>query len=191
MLNRFSPSFNLLWVLWFVVTLLGSTLASLAGSWGFSGLLIGIGQWAILRTRLHKTWLWIPATAVGIPLGLVIGVIDLSVLSLTIDFQYAWIGFLLMASLAGTIIGGLQWLALYRSLDGASRWVFVSVLSWGIGITLALYIFSAYYDGGLDLGFGILIGAVVGAISGAFVESTLINPDLKPESNEFPSKPAS
>ena len=177
--NRFSLSFNLLWVLWGFVTLLGFTIGFLTGFASLSGLLIGIGQWTVLRTKLPSTWLWILATAVGFPVGILLGTIDLIALGWTIQFPYVWTTHLFIASVTGAVIGLLQWLALYKKFDGAGRWVFVSAVSWGVGLTTALSVFGTNQS---NFGFGILLGMLVGAISGAFVESVLGQPGLTHES---------
>src|SRR5688572_28646019 len=79
------------WLLWLLVSCIGSaigfTLGNLATISGpdyyfplyllveisLVGLLIGFGQWMILRTKLKRSWLWIPATTIGLPLGFFIG----------------------------------------------------------------------------------------------------------------------
>jgi len=170
-----------------LVTLLGSTISYVPDFAILSGLLIGIGQWAILRTKLQRTWLWIPATAIGIPLGLLIGTIDFIAIEWTVDFPYLWTSYFFIAGVAGAITGVLQWLALYRKLEGSSRWTFISAVSWGIGVTATFYFFDTHgssidFEFGNQIGRGILIGILVGAISGAFVESMLVNPHPRHES---------
>jgi hypothetical protein len=38
-----------------------------------SGLMMGLGQWLLLRSRIGNMWRWIPATTIGLPLGVLIG----------------------------------------------------------------------------------------------------------------------
>ena len=174
----------LLWILWIFVSILGLSVGLTIGinlmgaDWTFrplfvlvgltiSGLLIGLGQWVLLRTRMKQSWRWIPATALSLPLGILIGFLVRNNL-------------IIMSTAAGLFAGVLQWIALDRKVESPFRWIVVSVLSWGIGIPTALLIFDAYLWN-TDFGFGnypnlgILIGSIVGTINGAFVDSVLVN----------------
>lgn len=174
----------LLWILWLFVSIVGVTVGLTIGinlmgdDWTFrplfvlegltiSGLLIGLGQWVLLRTRIKQSWRWIPATAISLPLGIIVGF---------------WVrnNLIIMSTAAGLFAGLFQWIALDRKVESPFRWIVVSVLSWGMGIPAALVIFEAYLWN-TDVGFGnypnlgILIGTIVGTINGAFVDSVLVN----------------
>lgn len=174
----------LLWVLWLSVFIFSLTfgltisIGLMGDDWTFrsffvllglvvSGLLIGLGQWALLQTRIKQSWRWIPTTAIGLPTGILIGFL-------------AGNNLIIMSTAAGFFAGLFQWIALEKKGESPFRWIVVSVLSWGIGIPTALLIFETYlwntdYGFGNYPNLGILIGTIVGTINGAFVDSVLIN----------------
>jgi len=142
---------------------------------------IGLGQWIVLRTRLVRAWIWIPSTAIGGPLGFTIGYwVSRIVLGLSLSYKDQWKDAFLLSSIAGLIIGVLQWLAVARNVKGSFQWIFVSALSWGIGITVLGSIDDFMIAHKIDFGYFnpaiivIVLGGLVGTITGAFVESTLL-----------------
>ena len=90
-------------------------------------------------------------------------------------------GTLFMSITAGLFTSTFQWVAIRKKLNGSFRWIMVSTISWGTGMTVALYLFETYLRNadflfGNYSKIGLLTGVIVGAISGCFVESMLINP---------------
>jgi len=144
------------------------------------GLIIGFGQWTLLRATLEKSWKWIPATTIGLPLGLFIGFIVVNILLIFIDLQNTWIVYFITAGIAGAFIGTLQGFALYAKLQGLVTWILVSALGWGFGFaiisfaseTFLSHVNSWYISYPFD---GITIGIMVGLFTGAFIESTLVD----------------
>ena len=179
------------WFLWLLVTSIGSVIGFTIGAKmsalvasPLAGLCIGFGQLVILGSTLKGVWRWASATAIGLPLGYSIGgsVIDL----LFAPFSpYAWVQVALAASIAGLFIGLLQWLALGRKWKDALRWMLVSALSWGIGITATFSFIDDRYLLNIYLGYlsapigGLFLGVFVGIISGVFVESILMQTEHK------------
>src|SRR5258708_3906335 len=107
----------------------------------FDGVIISLSQWIILRPRLIRAWVWIPSTAIGIMLGFTWGYWGIRrLLGDSFDYEHPWISTFLMSSFAGLLIGTLQWLVLARIVKGSFLWIFVSALSWGIGITVSEFI---------------------------------------------------
>ena len=170
-----------MWILWLVVTVFGLTIGMAIGlslvsdyffrplyiliGFSISGLIVGFGQWILLRSRIRNMWRWIPATAIGLPLGILLGF---------------WGGIIPMAIAAGLFTSVFQWIALRRNLKDSSQWIVISVISWGVGITTALYLHDNYlHDTEFIFGnysrIGLIIGIIVGVVSGGFVESALIN----------------
>lgn len=185
------------WLLWVFVTSIGSIIGFLISpifiplfSWDWyvdfdillvntviSGFLIGFGQWIILRKSFEKAWGWVFAPAIGLPMGVIIGLFGIEVKLPMSDFTLVRVTGI-STCVAGIIIGVFQWLVLRLKPSIGIKWILVSVLSWGIGITVPMSIFQSYFwnSGDLEWYFmGMLMGTTVGAISGAFVESTLIH----------------
>jgi hypothetical protein len=201
-------SSNSLWFSWALVTSIASTigfpLGVFIGDYFFpdqyyveqkilslltviviSGLVIGFGQWTIIRTKLKRSWMWIPATAIGLPLGFFIGFF---VKDFLIKYVFEWALPFIMPIVGGVFIGMLQCLALSRKLNASFKWILVSGLSWGIVLNQVLnnffgaFIVNSYIQNTYLqlLVYGFLIGITIGTISGVFIESIFINP--KPES---------
>jgi hypothetical protein len=158
----------------------------------FAGLLIGVGQWLILRSRFKWAWAWPIATALGYPIGYGIGffVVFLGLLEIAILIpqffandliQFVWN--LISGCFAGFFIGIFQWLSLRTKSHGMFKWVLVSMLSWAIGIgfsqfftLLSLQMGTVGHTDWLGgLVFSPLIGATIGVINGAFVKSCIFN----------------
>jgi hypothetical protein len=133
---------------------------------GILGLFASLGQWLVLQSRLQKVWLWLPVTTLGLPLGFFLS--DIVSIIFPIDF-------LAYPIVAGLLIGSLQWRVIHKSMTKSSRWILVSVLSWGIAFSVGQYISSSLESFAL----GIVTGLIIGAISGGFVESRLINVEDK------------
>jgi len=186
----------LFWLLWIFVTSIGSIIGFLvsplfipffSGDWYLdfdillvnmviSGFLIGFGQWIILRKRFKNVWGWTFTTAIGLPLGVCIGLFGIVVKLPASDFDMAHVTGI-TTCVAGLIIGVFQWLVLRAKFGSGFTWILVSVLSWGIGITLPFFIYQTYLRNGGYLEWnitGMLMGAIVGTISGAFAESMLM-----------------
>lgn len=106
-------------------------------------------------------------TTIGLPLGVLIGFFG---------------GHLAIAIMTGLFTSTFQWIALRKKLEGSFRWIIVSVISWGVGMSVALYLLENYLRN-VDFLFGnyskigLITGAIVGGISGGFIESALINPE--------------
>jgi len=178
----------LFWITWVLISVVGLSIGLAIGlnlmgaDWtyrpffiliGFAigGLLTGVGQWLLLRRRVKATGKWILATLLGLPLGFFIG----------FWVSMFWLNSFTIATVAGTFTGALQWFSMHKTLKGSIKWVLVSALSWGLGVTGASFIFESYRDTikfnfgyGNYASLGIMIGLIVGAISGIFVESTLV-----------------
>src|SRR5688572_5428728 len=189
------------WFLWALVTSIGSAIGfTFAGRFeglfddyylrlfllveiAMGGLWISLGQWMILRMKLIATWGWIPATAIGLPVGFFVGSWINELLPGSI-FANEWVETYVMASAAGIFAGIFQWLASQRKLKSSLKWILVSALSWGIGITTTGFIFDTYFSN-IDFGYlffpilGMFMGTIVGIISGTFVESALIQIEHK------------
>jgi len=145
--NMPRSSFNWVFmILWTFATAVGWLVGMLL--LGFSplvesgvGLLIGVTQWLVLRSRLPNSYWWILATAVGWFCGRLIA----------LGFFPPEYG-ILAGSALGAVVGSCQWLILRKSVHRAYWWVIISILGWTWAMTGVL---GTY-----------LIGAVVGAVTG-------------------------
>ena len=135
------PSFGRTWLIWtsgflaFPVAGLAGTavagrvdspVAALLGG-AVTGLVIGAGQ-ALASSRRLDPRRWIPATAIGMSLGLLLGAV-------TVGYQTSLADLVLMGALTGVVLGVAQGLALPRRTR--LRWVWAAALPvlWALGWT--------------------------------------------------------
>jgi len=136
-------------------------------------LLVGLGQWLILRFLLRGSGWWVVASAAG-------AIHRFSVSQLRFRGLLAWGGpdawqTFLLVSLAtacvGMLVGALQAGVLGRYVSGATRWLLISTVAWGIGWPFGMLVgstISMRVDSTLaDMLLGGTIWATVGAITGA------------------------
>jgi hypothetical protein len=104
-----------------------SPLAALTGG-AIAGLVIGAGQALASRRRLDPRR-WIPATTVGMAVGLLLGAV-------TVGYRTSLADLALMGALTGLVLGPAQALALPRGTR--LRWVWAAVLPalWALGWTV-------------------------------------------------------
>ena len=134
------------------------------------GILLGIGQWAVLRTHLRNVWAWIPLTAVGLILGVLLGLI----LGNRLDAG-RWNPSIPIA--VGTVLGITQWPVIAKKVNGSILWIPMSMLSWTIGMGIPFVIFDRFTTNHIIVnhaleygaGLGLLWGILVGSISGIFL----------------------
>jgi hypothetical protein len=103
-----------------------SPLAALFGG-TVAGLVIGAGQALVSRRRLDPRW-WIPATALGMGLGLLLG-------ASLVGYRTSLADLALMGALTGAVLGVAQALALPRATR--LRWVWAAAMPvlWALGWT--------------------------------------------------------
>lgn len=97
------------------------------------GLIVGLGvgaaQWLVLRRRLPGAALWIPATGLGLAVGLAAG-------SSLVGYDTELTHLVLQGALSGLGVGALQALVLHREVRGALVWALVSAPLWALGWTV-------------------------------------------------------
>jgi hypothetical protein len=103
-----------------------SPVAALAGG-SVAGLVIGVAQVLLSRGRLDIRR-WVPATAVGMGLGLLVG-------ALTVGYETALVDLAVMGALTGVVLGIAQTLALPAATR--RRWVWAAAMPglWALGWT--------------------------------------------------------
>ena len=92
-----------------------------------TGLVIGAGQTLVSRRRLDPRW-WIPATAIGMGLGLLLG-------ATVVGYRTSLADLALMGALTGVVLGIAQAIALPR--ETRLRWVWAAAMPvlWALGWT--------------------------------------------------------
>ena len=122
-----------------------SPVAALLGG-AVAGLVVGLGQVVVSSRRLDPRW-WIPATAIGMSLGLLLG-------AAVVDYRTSLADLALMGALTGLVLGVTQAIALPSHTQ--LRWVwagampFLWALSWTtttlgmIAVEEQFTIFGAY-----------------------------------------------
>jgi hypothetical protein len=123
--------------------------------WGSAGVVVGmvlgLGQWLVLRHKIRGAGGWILVTMLGFGLGNAIGSIVLSyVWSLsprtmlpTWDFTMALWCWASSGATCGLILGSAQWLVLRQVVRAPGWWIPINVVSWAIGTV------SGWYTGGI------------------------------------------
>lgn len=139
-----------------------SPLAALLGG-AVTGLVIGAGQTLASLRRLE--WRrWVPATAVGMGLGLLLG-------ASIVDYRTSLAGLALMGALTGIVLGVAQALALPRRTRLRWAWAAAMPILWSLGWTVTTL-------GGIDVdqqftNFGAYGAVTFSALSGLLLHHLL------------------
>jgi hypothetical protein len=100
-----------------------------------AGAIIGAAGWFVLRKLV--SWLWIPATTVGMAIGLAGG-------AALVDYGIDRGDLLLMGAVTGLGVGVLQALVLARhKIPGAFWWAVVNPPAWALGWLVTSYVITA------------------------------------------------
>jgi hypothetical protein len=100
-----------------------------------AGAVIGTAEWFVLRKLV--SWLWIPATAAGMALGLAAG-------SALVDYGIDRGDIVLMGALTGVGVGLLQTLVLARhQIANAWWWAVVNPPAWALAWLVTSYVITA------------------------------------------------
>jgi hypothetical protein len=120
-----------------VVNGVDSVGAALAGGL-IVGAVIGAAEWFALRQRV--SWLWIPATIVGMAVGLVAG-------AALVDYGIGRGDLALMGAVNGLAVGTMQALVLARHrVSGALWWAVANPPAWALGWFVSSYVISRNID---------------------------------------------
>jgi hypothetical protein len=111
--------------------------AALAGGL-IAGAIIGAAEWFVLRRWV--SWLWIPATSVGMAVGLAAG-------AALVDYGISRGDIVLMGAVTGIGVGVLQALVLARHrVSGALWWAVANPPAWALGWLVTSYVISRNVD---------------------------------------------
>ena len=103
-----------------------------------AGTIIGAAEWLALRQRV--SWLWIPATTVGMAVGLVAG-------AAMVDYSIDRVDLALMGAVNGVAVGVMQALVLARHrIPGAFWWAVANPPAWALGWFVSSYVISRNID---------------------------------------------
>jgi hypothetical protein len=134
-----TPSFLRTWLIWTAATLVfplaglagtavagrvDSPLSALTGG-AVVGLIIGTGQAVLSRRRLDPRR-WIPATTVGMGLGLFLG-------AAAVDYRTSLTDLMLMGAITGLLLGAAQTAALPRRTRSRWAWAAAMPVVWALG----------------------------------------------------------
>jgi hypothetical protein len=99
-----------------------------------AGSIIGAATWFVLRKRI--SWLWIPATAVGMAVGLAAG-------AALVDYGITRGDVVLLGAVTGLGVGVLQALVLARDgVSGAWKWALANPPAWALGWLVTSYVIT-------------------------------------------------
>jgi hypothetical protein len=174
-----APSFLRTWLIWTagflafplaglagtgVVGRVDSPMAALLGG-AVAGLIVGAGQTLVSSRRLDARW-WIPATAIGMGLGLLLG-------AWTVDYRTSLVDLVLMGALTGLVLGAAQTIALPRRTR--MRWVWAAAVAvlWALG-------WAATTLGGIAVEEQFTIFGAYGAVTFSALSGVLLHRLLPP-----------
>src|SRR4051794_3743713 len=135
-----------------------STLAALTGG-AVAGLVLGAGQTLASRRRLDLRT-WVPATGVGMGLGLLLGAV-------TVGYGTSLGDLVLMGALTGLVLGPAQALALPRGTRRRWTWAAALPALWALGWTATTL-------GGIDVDKQFTIYGAYGAITFSALSGLLL-----------------
>ena len=132
--------------------------AALVGG-AIAGLVIGVGQSLASRGRLDIRK-WVPATGIGMGLGLVLGAV-------VVDYRTSLGDLVLMGALTGLVLGPAQALALPRSARLRWAWAVAVPVLWALGWTATTL-------GGIDVDKQFTVYGAYGAITFSALSGVLL-----------------
>jgi hypothetical protein len=99
-----------------------------------AGAVVGTAGWFVLHQRV--SWLWIPATAVGMAIGLAAG-------SALVDYGIDRGDVVVIGAVTGLGVGVLQALVLARHrITGSWWWAIMNPAAWALGWLITSYVIS-------------------------------------------------
>ncbi len=136
----------------------------------WTGFLIGLFQWLVLRPYLTHSVDWVLNGGAGWALGFALGLLLIQALG------SSPLGALLGYLLFGLIIAVLQWPVLRREIPNALPWVLASMVGWALGAYLSQIVLGGLFTGEApsQLVSTSVVAAVTGLVAGAITGLALI-----------------
>jgi hypothetical protein len=148
------------------------------------GVFVGLGQWLILRQRIHKAGWWVSTSLAGWTVG---GIAFQSIYWVVETIAHKTMGSQALLAVVygftvggaiGLIVGGFsvglaQWFVLRTQVHRPGWWVLASTISWGTGLaaSVAAGVFSLAPDWIVG---GAMLGAIGGLVAGSTSGSVLV-----------------
>lgn len=125
-----------------------------------AGVGIGVAQWLVLRARLPRAALWIPATGLGLAAGLAAG-------SWLVGYRTGLADLALQGAFSGLGTGALQALVLRRAVRGALVWMLAAAPLWALGWTVTTLV-------GIDVERQVMVFGAAGALAYSLCSGVLL-----------------
>lgn len=145
-----------------------------------AGLVVGVGQTLAGRGRLDVRR-WVPATAIGMGLGLLLGAVS-------VDYGTSPADLAVMGVLTGLVLGPAQAVALPRSARPRWAWAVAMPALWALGWT-ATTLGGIHVDEQFTI-FGLYGALTFSALSGILLHRLLPYQETSPTSLTRPAAPA-
>jgi hypothetical protein len=128
-----------------------------------AGAVIGAAEWFVLRRQI--SWLWIPATSVGLAVGLAAG-------AALVDYGIDRGDVVVIGAVTGIGVGVLQALVLARHrISGAFWWAIANPPAWALGWLVTSYVITtnvkeqfAVFGGSGAIVYGLLTWVVLAVL---------------------------
>jgi hypothetical protein len=104
-----------------------------------TGAVIGLAQWFMLRRSLGVSLGWIPATSVGLAIGLAIG-------AMAVGYETARPQLMIMGAISGAFVGIAQGGMLRHRFSLWHVWIAANPPAWALGWLVSSYVISRNID---------------------------------------------
>jgi hypothetical protein len=115
----------------------GVTPALLGGA--LTGTVLGVAQWLLLRRSLGVGTGWIPATSVGLAVGLAVG-------AMAVGYETARPQLMIMGAISGAFVGIAQGISLRHRFSLWHVWIVANPPAWALGWLVSSYVISRNID---------------------------------------------
>jgi hypothetical protein len=115
----------------------GVTPALLGGALAGAG--IGLAQWLLLRRSLGVGRSWIPATSVGLAVGLAVG-------AMAVGYETGRPQLMIMGAISGAFVGVAQGILLRNKFSLWRVWIVMNPPAWALGWLVSSYVISRNID---------------------------------------------